>query len=171
LGGWFVRSILTVKLLAPKEVSTKDLMLRTLLAQRQAQEDESAGALQAAQSALAAVVLQRGQAEETLRQLRAQQTQLAPGRRRVQDLRREETQKKKVEDAGVFLASLRREEGERQQTMLQAQSRFTLAAQERRATESALEVLKKSQERARDQKQEEERDEAWRLLQTLRGVK
>ena len=146
-------------------------MLRTLLVQKKSQEDERAGSLQAAQRVLAATLARRLQAEEALRQVRAQQTPLSPGKRRLQELQREEALRKKAEEAALHVARLLREEAAQQQAAAEAQSRFTLAAQERRATEAALEELKKKQDRALDQKQEEERDEAWRLLRTLRGVK
>jgi hypothetical protein len=171
VGGWHVRSLLAAKSPAPQAMSPKALMLRTLLVQKKSQEDQCAGGLQATQSALAALVATRGQAEEALRQLRAQQTQLAPGKRRLQELQREEAQKKKVDDASLLVASLQQAEAEKQQAVAQAQSKFTLAAQERRATEVALEELQRQQESALDRKQEEERDEAWRLLHTFREVK
>jgi hypothetical protein len=146
-------------------------MLRTLLVQKKSQEDECVALVQSAQIALADLVTRRRQAEEELAQLRGQTTPLLPGRRRLQEIQREESLKKRAEEAALFLTRLLTEEAEKQEALERAKSQFTLAAQERKATESALEALKKREEKARDQKQEEERDEAWRLLRSLRGVK
>ena len=158
-------------------MSSSDELLRTLLVQKKATEDEWASRLQAALAARSVLISRRLEAEEEHRLLRAQQSSLSPGRRLLRELQREEVLKKRTEEAGLLVGRLQREEARGVVAVEAAQQGFTLAAQERRVIESVLEERQKKRERALDQKQEEERDEAasvayaHRLLRALRGAK
>jgi hypothetical protein len=138
----------------------REPLLPLLLLQKRAKEEESATALQKAESMLQARVTRRQQAELHLSSLVSTQPNL--GRQKFQELQRAEVSMQKRKEAEAALRQLESEELAAQQALSLARTAFTEAAKERKAIELAIQAEQRRIDLQREQKQEEEREEAWR---------